>query len=158
DSQLWVAGTRGARLAIWDAFSRRTIASWRRPGPVESLALGPHRALTGGADQYLRVWEIGARRATRIGGIVVERHWGPIRAVALGPDERWCLSGSDDGTARLWDLQTGHELRCLRGHTAPVVCVGFVPDGRRALTGGRDLRLWNVKSGEMLSTLAGHEG
>jgi hypothetical protein len=159
DAQLWVAGTHGARLAIWDAFSRRTIASWRRPGPVETLALGPHRALTGGADQYLRVWDIGARRATRIGGIVAERHWGPIRAVAMGPDGRCGLSGSDDGTARFWDLQTGHELRCLRGHAAPVVCVGFTPDGQRALTGaGRDLRLWNVESGELLSTLASHEG
>jgi hypothetical protein len=158
-AQLWVAGTRGARLAIWDRFSRRTIASWRRPGPVETMALGLHRALTGGADQYLRVWDIGTRRATRIGGIVVERHWAPICAVALAPDGRWGLSGSDDGTARLWDLQTGHERRCFRGHAAPVVCVGFTPDGQRVLTGaGRDLRLWNVESAELLSTLAGHDG
>ena len=40
-----------------------------------------------------------------------------VYAVAFSPDGRLLATGSDDGTARLWDPATGEHLRTLTGHT-----------------------------------------
>ena len=54
-----------------------------------------------------------------------------------------------DGTARLWDAQTGRQLRRFEGHTEEVYSVAFSPDGRQVLTGSRDgtARLWDAQTG-----------
>jgi hypothetical protein len=52
-----------------------------------------------------------------------------------------------DGTVRVWDIETGVELRRFEGHKGFwVTAVGFLPDGQRILSGGTDLhlRLWDV--------------
>jgi WD40 repeat protein len=48
-----------------------------------------------------------------------------VLAVALAADGRLALSGSDDGTARLWDVEAGTERCCCQGHTAGVAAVAL---------------------------------
>jgi WD40 repeat protein len=60
---------------------------------------------------------------------------------------------------RLWDVETGKELRVFKGHTHWVACVAFSPDGKTALSAGcqdRTVRLWDVESGKELKRFAGH--
>ena len=69
-----------------------------------------------------------------------------VSSVAFSPDGRRALSGSIDETLRLWEVDTGKELSCFRGHTLPVSDAAFTPDGRYALSGSYDhtLRLWRL--------------
>jgi len=71
--------------------------------------------------------------------------------VAFGPDGRRALSAGGDKTMRLWDLESGKELRLFR-HAEAVGSVAFSPDGKRALSGGGDktMRLWDLESGREL--------
>ena len=59
------------------------------------------------------------------------------------------LSGSADATVRLWDVETGREIKRLTGHEALVTTVAFSPDGRKALSGGYDhnVILWDLEGG-----------
>ena len=41
-----------------------------------------------------------------------------VTSVAFSPDGKWALSGSYDNTVRLWDCQTGQELRSFLGHSS----------------------------------------
>lgn len=86
-----------------------------------------------------------------------EGHKGHIHGIAFAPDGKRALSGSEDGTARLWDVATGTEARRFEGHTNEVTAVTFSPDGARILTGSADrtVRLWDVAGGEVRK-LAGH--
>src|SRR5207248_2835428 len=56
-------------------------------------------------------------------------HSGPILCSAVSPDETMLLTGGQDYTARLWDLETGKELRRFLAHREPVDLVMFSPDG-----------------------------
>ncbi len=96
-------------------------------------------------------------------------HQAPVWSVAISPDGRYGLSGSgrdtteepisEDNSVRLWDLQTGAEVRRLEGHTDTVSSVAFSPDGRYALSGSWDksLILWDLTTGEIARRLIGHE-
>jgi WD40 repeat protein len=75
------------------------------------------------------------------------------------PDGRRAVSGSEDKTLRVWDLETGHS-RVLNGHTQYVKAVDVTPDGRRAVSGSWDktLRVWDLETGHSraLNGDAGH--
>jgi len=81
-----------------------------------------------------------------------------VTSIAVTPDDAY---GAQDGTAILWDLRSGLQIRRLRGHFAFVLAVAISADGRFALTGSADgtARLWQLDSGEELMSVkaAGRE-
>ncbi|MBC7813215.1 MAG: hypothetical protein H7175_18800, partial [Burkholderiales bacterium] len=79
-------------------------------------------------------------------------------SVAFSPEGRTVLSGSRDGSMRLWNVETGGEIRRFEGHESAVYSVAFNPDGRTVLSGSGDntLRLWEIESGEVLRRYDGH--
>jgi WD40 repeat protein len=59
--------------------------------------------------------------------------------VAFSPaDSKRILSCSEDKTVRLWNAETGEELKRLQGHDRGVLAVVFSADGKRALSCGWD--------------------
>jgi len=65
-----------------------------------------------------------------------------IWAYAFSPDGKRALTGAEDKTVRLWDLDTGRCLRVLAGHTSRVFCVAWSADGRRAFSGDSRGGIW----------------
>jgi WD40 repeat protein len=76
-------------------------------------------------------------------------------------DGQRLLTGSMDGTAKLWDAATGRELRSFQGqNSATVGWVAVTPDGQKLITGSADgiARIWDTASGRELVQLNGHAG
>jgi WD40 repeat protein len=57
--------------------------------------------------------------------------------VVVSSDGQFALSGSWDGTLRLWDLTTGNSTRTFVGHTSDVLSVAFSADNRQIVSGSR---------------------
>ena len=59
---------------------------------------------------------------------------------------------------RLWDANTGKELRRFTGHSDRVTSAAISPDGEQVLTGSWDktVRLWDSVSGKELRQFIGH--
>jgi WD40 repeat protein len=75
-----------------------------------------------------------------------------VSCAAFAADGRRLLTGSHDGTLRLWDLGTGQELCCFAGHADHVESVALSVDGKLALSACRDgsLRVWDTTTGATL--------
>src|SRR5262249_30890204 len=102
----------------------------------------------------------------------IRAHASHARSVAFSPDGKWLASTQwahradpkGPGAVKLWDVQTGQELRHLKGpHARGANRVRFSPDGRR-LAASRpgegpngEVRIWDAATGEYLFSLRGHE-
>jgi WD40 repeat protein len=93
-------------------------------------------------------------------------HTGPVTSVAFSPNGHTLATGSEDATARLWNVTDSTHpipLGQLVGHTGPVASVAFSPDGHTLATSSDDktARLWNVTDLTHpipLGELVGHTG
>src|SRR5262249_15619858 len=113
---------------------RRTAAVARQEAPAFSghtgsvwcLTFAPDgkRALSGGDDRTLRLWDVAGGKELRR----FEGHRDDVTAVAFSPDGRLAASGSRDRTVRVWELDSGRERARLAGHTGKVRCIAFSPD------------------------------
>ncbi len=126
-------------------------------GPIYGTAFSPdgRKAVSGGADHSLRLWDTKTGKEIRR----LDGHTNRVWTVAFAPDGRRVASGGFDGTIRLWDLAAGRDIRRFPGHGDYVRCVVFASDGKRILSAGDDrlLRLWNTDSGAEIRQFKGHD-
>ncbi len=98
------------------------------------------RFLAAGAqDGAVVVWDTATwQRRAEFGG-----HQGAVRALAWSPEAQLLASGSEDRTARLWNVRDGTSWE-LRGHEAPIRAVAWSPDGQLLATASDDatVRIW----------------
>ena len=50
-------------------------------------------------------------------------HDSVVLCMATSEPDRELFTGSSDGTARSWNVETGQPLRVFEGHQAPVTCM-----------------------------------
>lgn len=72
-----------------------------------------------------------------------------IVCLSFDPTGFLVATGSMDGTAKIWDVETGTEMFTLSGHSAEIVSLHFNSDGDSILTGSFDntAKIWDVSTG-----------
>jgi guanine nucleotide-binding protein subunit beta-2-like 1 protein len=116
------------------------IATTQVPG-------APDRVISASRDKSIILWHInsdGYRYGVPLRRLTGHSHF--VQDVALSSDGQFALSGSWDGTLRLWDLSNGSTTRRFVGHTKDVLSVAFSADNRQIVSGSRDktINLWNT--------------
>ncbi|EJC98375.1 WD40 repeat-like protein, partial [Fomitiporia mediterranea MF3/22] len=139
----WVS-SRNAEVLAFLRDARRIITRFALP-ISESI---PH-------IYTIMVWDIESRQAVKC----LEGHVGAVNSVALSPDGKHIVSGSDDETIRIWNVEKGQTICDPRGgHVDAVWSVAFSHDGTRVASGAADntIRIW--ESGQCLSVpFEGHD-
>ena len=93
--------------------------------------------------------------------IIQSGHRGPVHTVSFSPNSKKIVSGSADGTVRIWDSRTGISICApLTGHMGSIYSVFFSPDGKKIVSGGDDktIRIWDAQTGKQIGEpIIGHE-
>ncbi|XWK88303.1 MAG: trypsin-like peptidase domain-containing protein [Phormidium sp.] len=78
-----------------------------------------------------------------------------VLAVAISSDGQTIASGLADGNIKLWNKNTGKELRNLAGHSSTIDSLAISADGQILASGSRDktVKIWNIQNGQLLNTL-----
>ena len=83
-----------------------------------------------------------------------------ITMITLSHDGKRIISGMDDGTIKIRDLDRGAEIFTLVGHSKKVNSIAITEDGLRIVSASQDksLKIWDLQTGKELDTLQGHAG
>ena len=123
---------------------------------LRGLSLAPYLRKGEGGLSLFRSAALSAGTALERNTFRFQGHNDRVNCVAVLSDGR-IVSGSKDGTLRVWDSGGGACLHVLEGHSGSVYCVAALPEGR-IVSGSDDwtLRVWDSVSGECLQVLEGH--
>lgn len=155
ESHVAIAGW-GGEVLIWQLPSGQLRhALTGHEDNVTVIALTRSHVVTASWDTTVRVWDLDGRRLRH----TLKGHDDWVNAVAATPDGARAISGSSDGTARVWNIHSGQEMLVLP-HRCPIRTVAVTQDGTRVVTAAADgtARVWDLRSGELVRVLAGHEG
>ncbi|KAI9324791.1 quinon protein alcohol dehydrogenase-like superfamily [Zopfochytrium polystomum] len=141
------AGSDGT-VSLWDAATGECLeSSSASPHEVTSLlVLAGGRLFSGGNDRALHEWDMGSWRPGR----AFRGHTGYAGLVVAGigmepPGGPRVLTGSWDGSVRVWDLITGACVATWKAHAKSVNCIA-IADAGRVVTGSGDgtLKVWDL--------------
>ena len=97
-------------------------------------------------------------KSIRAAGRTFTGHTDQVTYAIFSPDGQRILSTGDDHSVRLWDVETGKQIRKFAGHESMVICCLFTRDGKRAVSccgwppdsTDRSIRVWNIETGKEL--------
>jgi WD40 repeat protein len=75
------------------------------------------------------------------------------------PGRQRIITCSNDGSLRVWDLQSEQQLGTdWRDGESAVYAIGLSPDGKKIVSGSNDgvVRLWDVDTGKVIAKWTGH--
>jgi len=179
DGRYLVTGRGNGKVQVWDARDGRRIGELGADiEPIRGAHMGPIRGVvfspdgrylaSASAEGKVNLWD-----ATRLGETEKTELQKPLRTfpvhspclcvnVAFSPDGKRLAIGDTESRIVIWEVETGQELRTLRGHSGDVYTVAFSPDqsGRWVASAGEDstVKVWDSYTGKLIRSFRGHTG
>jgi WD40 repeat protein len=162
DGKRVVTGSRDKTAKVWDLAAKESVLTFPdHQQPVYGVAVKPDDKLgfSVGEDNQLRTWNAAGDQA----GKPVRASGGHAKAVlrlAAHPSQPLLATCSADQTVRLWNADSGANVKTLSGHTDYVYAVAFSPDGNLLASGSfnGEVRVWKVADGSLVKAFNASPG
>jgi WD40 repeat protein len=138
-------------LTLYDAATGKERARCAgQVGRAYSIAISPDgKTLASGArDRTVRLWDVATGQERRC-----LTHLAPVQSVAFAADGRTFASAGEDSVIRLWDLEVRGDQTTLQHDPKGVAFLAFLPDGKQLLSGGKQIKFWDVDTGKPCGSL-----
>uniref|UniRef100_A0A3P9A566 Coronin n=1 Tax=Esox lucius TaxID=8010 RepID=A0A3P9A566_ESOLU len=165
--------TAGGQIAVLELSQAGKLADTGLPTIQNSVNVADftwdpfecHRLVVAGDDAKIRVWLVPNGGLTEVltePKAVLQGHTEKIYSIKFHPQASGLLASSSyDLTVRLWDLESGREVKVLRGHNDQIFGLAWSPDGKLLATVCKDgkVRIYDPrKSADPVQEGSGPEG
>ncbi|MFN6541439.1 MAG: WD40 repeat domain-containing protein [Nostoc sp. EkiNYC01] len=166
DGKTAVSGSDDSTLKVWDLQTGKEISTLTGHNHwVSAVAIAPDgkTAVSGSGDNTLKVWDLQTGKEIeeikknllkyaiyifKLRFNLLKRkeistltgHNSGVNAVAIAPDGKTALSGSEDNTLKVWDLQTAKEISTFIGESS-INCCAVSPNGLTIVAGEQSGRV-----------------
>ncbi len=144
DGKHLATGSQDNAAKVWEVASGDEEASFDVKYSVTGVAFSPDARLLFTGSWGGQVWEIDSGIRQRH----FESHTGFVTCIGTAKDGKRLITGSLDGSAKVFDLESGQEIWSLE-HGGQVNCLAVSRDGKRLATGGDTrIKTWDLSSGK----------
>ncbi|MGA3263157.1 MAG: WD40 repeat domain-containing protein [Terracidiphilus sp.] len=133
---------------IWDVETGKQIQNFdkKTAGSISTADFSPDgsKLLTASNGPNFFLWDVQTEKEVQ--HFTVNPGWRPrflypegdyrdgVERLALSPDGHRALTSDSEGSTRLWNVDTGNQVRVFKVHTFDYLSVGFSPDSRKMIT------------------------
>lgn len=123
---------------------------WRTTSSINGLRITPDKRQVLAATQAGSIHIFDATNGNEIGQL--SAHRGEILSLDLSPNGLWIISGSSDGTLRLWDMRSKTQ-KILHQEETWYRAVAFAPNGQSFAVGDDEgiVRVWNTLNQKIIA-------
>jgi WD40 repeat protein len=148
------SGSEDHMLMAWDIASGKSFRKIDAVQPITSIAqTNDPRYIYAAAGPQIKIYTL----ANSLLFKTLDGHADVVNAIATSSNNQLLISGSNDKTARIWDLKAGKQIRVLPVDCWKVTAVAFSDDSKYAITGCNDgsVKVWEVETGKLISSIEG---
>lgn len=168
DGSLLVSSSSDKKIRFWSVSEERLLKTLDDTHSG-SLAFSPDNLLiaSGSDDGTINIFNVPSMQQSTptFTSIPYHRflkhsligHTQGVKAIAFSPNGKLIASGGFDDKVKVWDVQTGREIRSFSGHTNDVNSVLFSADSKSVISGSNDgtIKIWNIDDGSVSTTQTG---
>lgn len=146
DDRMVVTASMDSTACLWRMSGER-VEEFRHTSDVLEAMLShdDKHVLTRTADNDVILWNLAGD------SLFVWPHPGRVHSIAFAADDASILVASADSLVHIYSSKDGKELHSLSHSEQPRVAITS-PDGKRILTGGTTIRIWDT-DGQLLDSL-----
>jgi WD40 repeat protein len=148
-----LSGDDEGKILLWDIATGKIIKSHSNGKTINQIvmAANPQEIIVAGVEPTIKVinFVTGAVVKTIVG------HKDLVNSVAVSFNNKYLLSGSNDKSAKMWDLRTLKEIRTLPVDCWKVTAVAFTLDSRYCATACNNgsIKIWETETGKLLTEI-----
>lgn len=162
NNKILASGSSDNNIILWEISTGNILKTFTSDaGWVRSLAFSPDgKTLVAGYsgkyeafDFKTIVWDI----ETSLPVLTIGAHSDKVRTVAFAPNGKYIATGSDDKSAKIWDVSKGKDIMTF-DVSDKVRSLAFSPNGRWIALGTDDTKasLYDIKTARLIMKLEGH--